>query len=45
MNKRMLQLVLGLLLALIIGAASADPASGHGGGLGKLPTSAQDLNA
>lgn len=45
MNKRILQVLLGLLLAGWLGTASADPGSIHGGGLGKLPTGALHLNA
>lgn len=45
MNKRSVKLMLGFLLALIIGAASAEPGSSHGGGLGSLPTSPLYLNS
>lgn len=33
MNKRILKVMLAVLVALIVGAASAEPGSSHGGGL------------
>ncbi len=44
MNKKILQVIIGLLLAGLLGTAFADPGSIHGGGLGRTTTSASYLN-
>jgi hypothetical protein len=44
MNKRILQVLIGLLLAGLIGTASADPGSIHGGGFDRASTSGAHLN-
>jgi hypothetical protein len=44
MNKRILQVMVGLLLAGLLGTAFADPGSIHGGGLGRASTSTSYLN-
>jgi hypothetical protein len=44
MNKKILQVIIGLLLAGLLGTAFADPGSIHGGGLGRASTSALHLN-
>ena len=34
MNKQIVKLMLAFLLVVVVGAASAEPGSSHGGGLG-----------